>query len=55
VLARQAEDPEVAALLSDGRRLQARLQARYADLRELAQGLTEARAAVDLDRCAGGR
>ncbi|RDE51323.1 MAG: hypothetical protein DVS81_06360 [Candidatus Accumulibacter meliphilus] len=42
VLARQAEDPEVAALLSDGRRLQARLQARYADLRELAQGLTEA-------------
>ncbi len=41
VLARQAEDPEVAALLADGRRLQARLQARYADLRGLAQGLAE--------------
>lgn len=41
VLARQAEDPEVAALLSDGRRLQARLQARYVDLRGLAQALAE--------------
>lgn len=40
-LARQAGDPEVAALLAGGQRLQARLQARYADLRGLARGLAE--------------
>ncbi|MQM34589.1 MAG: hypothetical protein CRU72_09155 [Candidatus Accumulibacter phosphatis] len=40
-LARHADDPAVSALLADGQRLQARLQARYADLRGLARGLAE--------------
>ncbi|WP_291994375.1 nickel-dependent hydrogenase large subunit [Candidatus Accumulibacter sp. ACC003] len=49
-LARHAEDRAVAALLNGGQRLQARLAARYADLRWLAQGLVEpARLATWLD------
>ena len=41
VLARRAGDATVAELLATGHRLQARLVARYADLRWLAQGLAD--------------
>lgn len=40
-LARQADDPDVAALLAAGDRVAARLAARYADLRFLARALIE--------------
>ena len=40
-LARHAEDAQVAPLLAFGQRLQARLAARHADLRWLAQGLVQ--------------
>lgn len=50
VLARRAGDAAVAGLLAAGHRLQARLVARYADLRWLAQGLADpARLATWLD------
>lgn len=49
-LARQAADPAVAALLADGRRIAARVAARSAELRRLAEGLLDpARLAGECD------